>query len=311
MFRRTAVSAALVALLAGTASTSPAHAATPRDGAFRYTESAGNATIVGWDPDVAACPSALSIPATVGASIPVTEIDDSAFLDEPCMKSGATTSLTLPTSVTTLNPSAFRGDSSLTAITINGALTNIPAYAFAGNTGLQTITFNANGPAYVETAFAGVSPTASGGPRVIYKDGTQDCSTGTCVAWGETYATFDVTVRPSFHLGQILVQQVTRKASTVTFYPTYSANSAGTVSLILYTVSKSKKGKLVSTVHCSATGAVLHAGTTGFECVTGKAARKLVRKRTTKFYVRATFTQLGTGLTTNADISTVTVKRAK
>ena len=164
MFRRTAASVALVALLAGTASTSPAHAATPRDGAFRYTESAGNATIVGWDPDVAACPSALSIPATVGASIPVTEIDDSAFLDEPCMKSGATTSLTLPTSVTTLNPSAFRGDSSLTAITINGALTNIPAYAFAGNTGLQTITFNANGPAYVETAFAGVSPTASGGP---------------------------------------------------------------------------------------------------------------------------------------------------
>ena len=308
MLTRTTLTTVAAALLIGAVGATPAHAGTVVEGQWRYIAAGGSATIVGWDPDLTACPTTLTIPATVGASIPVTEIDSSAFRDEPCMDGRATSALVLPSSVTTLGASAFRGNSSLTSITINGELNALPALVFADDTSLRTITFNAKAPTYTTGASATFLnvPTGLSGPRVIHADGVTDNGN----AWGPTWANFTTFLAPRLTAGTLLIPPVKKKATTVTLYPTYSVNSLGTIHITVFT--KTKKGKIAVHARCNLDvdprnlNAVV-----AYECVTGKAARKLVKKAKTLFYVQASFTQANSSLSTGSVLTSKLLPRYK
>jgi hypothetical protein len=301
MFTRSTIASVAATLVLGGVAIAPAQAGTLVDGQWRYLASGGSATIVAWDPDPSACPATLTIPSTLGASIPVTEIDSSAFRDEPCLDGKATSSVILPGSVVTLGSSAFRGNSSLTSVTINGELNTLPALVFADDTALSTITFNAKAPSYTSgpnASFLNV-PTGANGPRVIHADGVTDNGN----AWGATWANFSTFLAPRLTAGSLLVPPVKKKSSTITLYPTFAVNSIGTIHITVFT--KTKKGKVVVHARCNADmadQARLNA-VIAYECVTGKAARNLVKKAKTLFYVQATFTQANTNLT-SASVTT-------
>jgi hypothetical protein len=102
---------------------------------FTYTDNGdGTATITGYSVTV---PATLAIPSTIGPSLSVTIIGESAFLNA----TGLTT-LTLPSSLTFVGWNAFQSCTSLNNLTLPSSLTIVGSDAFNGCTSLATITFS-------------------------------------------------------------------------------------------------------------------------------------------------------------------------
>jgi hypothetical protein len=137
-----------------------------------YTVADGNATITGYEGSDKATKQSINIPASVGANIPVTNIDAHALSDltaltaittnnphysiedgvlfnadktilvrYPAGKSGAYT--TMPSSVTTIGRDAFR-QSKLTAVTIPNSVTATITQAFLDCAELSSVTISAS-----------------------------------------------------------------------------------------------------------------------------------------------------------------------
>jgi len=81
----------------------------------------------------------------LGKTLPVVAIDWSAF-DAYYYYSDCITSITIPSSITTIGHDAFWGCSSLTSITIPSSVTSIGANAFAYCTSLTNVYFQGNAP---------------------------------------------------------------------------------------------------------------------------------------------------------------------
>ena len=90
--------------------------------------------------------TSLTIPSSV------TSIGESAF--EYCR---SLTSLTIPSSVTSIGGSAFQGCSGLTSLTIPSSVTSIDWYAFQGCSGLTSLTISSSVTSIGESAFSGCS----------------------------------------------------------------------------------------------------------------------------------------------------------
>ncbi len=101
-----------------------------QDGNYTYTESGGNATITAYT----GTDTVIVIPPTLGG-FPTVAIGTQAFFNLTSL-----TSITIPTSVTSIGFAAFNGCTGLTSITIPGSVTTIGAYAFEGCTGLTSAT---------------------------------------------------------------------------------------------------------------------------------------------------------------------------
>ena len=86
----------------------------------------------------------------------VTSIGKSAFYN--CR---SLTSVTLPSSVTSIGWSAFRGCSGLTSVTLPSSVTSIGEYAFSGCSGLTSVTISSSVTSIGGSAFSGCSGLTS------------------------------------------------------------------------------------------------------------------------------------------------------
>src|SRR5664280_2036772 len=104
-------------------------------GDYQYTVAGVNATITGYTGSGVA----IVIPATLGTSptYPVTSIGDRAFYGT---QGHLLTSVTIPSSVTSIGNYAFVECTGLTSVTIPSSVTSIGDSAFAGCTGLTSVT---------------------------------------------------------------------------------------------------------------------------------------------------------------------------
>ena len=113
----------------------------------------------------------------------VTSIGSSAF-------SGCSglTSLTLPSSVTSIEWSAFSGCSGLTSLTLPSSVTSIGESAFSGCSGLTSLTLPSSVSSIGESAFSGCSGLSSiyvnwESPLSIDASTFEDANTGKCILY--------------------------------------------------------------------------------------------------------------------------------
>lgn len=295
------VSLALVTMVAtGVLAAAPAHAQTFGD--FEADIAGSEAKITSWHPDTDACPTSLAVPASLDGKA-VTAIGNYAFQSHACMASaGATKSVTLPASVTSVGDGAFKSNPGLSLLTVNGDIPTLPAKAFYNDTSLATVVFLGSGPTYAADTFAGLPGTA----LVYYKSGTTLHGGG---AWPATYAGLKTYVLPEFGVAGVRAGQVSRKSKAVYFYPTVGANAEGTAYLVVYAKVKSK-GHTHSKLMCRS-DVDLNPTTkpvANMQC-SSTAARRLVRKHRTTFYAKFSFVQSGSGYTTSVITKTITLKR--
>lgn len=133
------------------------HAATPVDSCFNFNAGTGTITAYynneGGNGANPACPKQVDIPATIGG-VPVTSIGMFAF------NSKQLTSVTLPSSVATIQYSAF-SNNELTSITLPSSVTTIGAWSFSSNK-LTSLTIPSNvttieGAAFINNSLSTLS----------------------------------------------------------------------------------------------------------------------------------------------------------
>src|SRR5664280_2536907 len=118
-------------------------------GDYQYTVAGVNATITGYTGSGVA----IVIPATLGTSptYPVTSIGDRAFYST---QGHRLTSVTIPSSVTSIGDSAFFRCSGLTSVTIPNSVTSIDNRAFEYCSGLTSVTIPSSVTSVGNLAFA-------------------------------------------------------------------------------------------------------------------------------------------------------------
>ena len=111
-----------------------------QDGDYTYTVSGGNATITAYT----GTGGAISIPATLGG-FPTVAIGDNAFLVKNTL-----TSVTFPSSLTSIGNYAFKACTGLTSVgIIPGGVISIGEGVFSSCTGLTSINVDASNTAYI------------------------------------------------------------------------------------------------------------------------------------------------------------------
>ena len=125
-------------------------------GDYQYTVAGGNATITGYTGSGVA----IVIPATLGTSptYPVTSIGDRAFYST---QGHLLTSVTIPSSVTSIGNYAFAVCKGLTSVTIPSNVTSIGNHAFIDCTGLTSVTIPNSVTSIGDSAFAGCTGLTS------------------------------------------------------------------------------------------------------------------------------------------------------
>ena len=98
------------------------------------------------------------------------------------------TSLTLPSSVTSIGSSAFSGCSGLTSLTLPSSVTSIGESAFSGCSGLTSLTLPSSVSSIGESAFSGCSGLSSiyvnwESPLSIDASTFEDANTGKCILY--------------------------------------------------------------------------------------------------------------------------------
>ena len=109
---------------------------------YIFTTSSGEITITGYT----GAGGAISIPSTIGG-LPVVAIGNSALVGNSII-----TSVSIPSSVTSIENYAFRGCAGLTSVSIPSSVTSIGTQAFSDCIGLTAITVDTNNLSYSSTA---------------------------------------------------------------------------------------------------------------------------------------------------------------
>jgi uncharacterized repeat protein (TIGR02543 family) len=136
----------VLSLFTGVFASLPSARADITEGDYTYTVSGSNATITGYT----GSGGAVTIPGTLGG-YPVTSIGDSAFNST---KGHLLTSVTIPSSVTSIGNYAFEFCSGLTSVTIPSSVTSIGNYAFEFCSGLTSVTIPSSVTSIGNFAFA-------------------------------------------------------------------------------------------------------------------------------------------------------------
>ncbi|MGI9186657.1 MAG: leucine-rich repeat domain-containing protein, partial [Gaiellales bacterium] len=148
-----------VLALLGAGLAQPPTAVAAAEGGFSYSVSSSKATVTGCSPTP--CAESITIPATLGG-FPVTAIDAWAFrgprvsavtlpvglltIGESAFEGTSLVSLSIPSTVTTIEAQAFRDTRYLLSVDFGTSSPNVGAAAFRDASALQTISFGTGAP---------------------------------------------------------------------------------------------------------------------------------------------------------------------
>jgi len=180
---------------------------------FTYTISSGSVTIQGYT----GAGGAVTIPAAISGD-PVTVIYDAAFAQITSI-----TSISIPSTVTSIGNETFYGCTGLTSITLPSAVTSIGAYAFDGCSSLTTVTIDGNLSNIGSEAFQSCSSLTS----VIFLGNAPPFASDYTVFQGDTNAT--ITYFSGTGWGS------TFDGIPATQFPFTYTNTAGAITITGYT----------------------------------------------------------------------------